>query len=83
VRILDQIRRVIPDDGRLVVIEGIVGPPNEEPIVKLLDLMMLVSAGGKERTEHEWSELVAAGGFRLARTAHSSASSHVLVAEPA
>ena len=83
VRILDQIRRVIPDDGRLVVIEGIVGPPNEEPVVKLLDLMMLVSAGGKERTEQEWSELLAAGGFRLARTARSSASSHVLVAEPA
>jgi hypothetical protein len=83
VRILDQIRRVIPDDGRLVVIEGIVGPPNEEPIVKLLDLMMLVSAGGKERTEREWSDLFAAGGFRLAGTARSSASSHVLVAEPA
>jgi hypothetical protein len=65
------------------VIEGIVGPPNEEPIVKLLDLMMLVSAGGKERTEHEWSELFAAGGFRLARIARVSASSHVLVAEPA
>ena len=67
VRILRQIRRVIPDDGRLLVIDGIVGPPNEDPLVKFLDLMMLISAGGKERTGDEWSELLAAGGFRLHR----------------
>ena len=83
VQILDQIRQVIPDDGRLIVIEGIVGAPNDDPLVKFLDLMMLVSAGGKERTEREWNELLAAGGFRLAQTVRSSASSHVLEAEPA
>ena len=82
-QILDQIRQVIPDDGRLIVIEGIVGAPNDDPLVKFLDLMMLVSAGGKERTEREWNELLAAGGFRLAQTVRSSASSHVLEAEPA
>jgi hypothetical protein len=48
VRILLQIRRVIPQDGRLLVIDGIVGPPNEDPLVKFLDLMMLISAGGGE-----------------------------------
>ena len=82
VRILRQIRRVIPDDGRLLVVDGIVGPPNEDPLVKFLDLMMLVSAGGKERTGNEWSELVAAGGFRLQRASRGSVNSHVIEAIP-
>jgi hypothetical protein len=81
-RILDRIRRVIPADGRLVVIDGIVGPPNEDPLVKFLDLMMLVSAGGRERTESEWSDLLAASGFRLQGTTRASVTSHVLEATP-
>jgi len=82
VRILRQIRRVIPDDGRLLVIDGIVGPPNEDPLVKFLDLMMLVSAGGKERNGNEWSELLAAGGFRLQGASRGSVNSHVIEAIP-
>ena len=82
-RILHNVRRAIPDHGRLVVIDGVVGPPNEGPLVKFLDLMMLVSAGGKERTEADWRDLLGAGGFRLERTTRGSASSDVLVAAPA
>jgi hypothetical protein len=81
-RILRQIRRVIPRQGRLLVIDGIVGPPNEDPLVKFLDLMMLVSAGGRERTESEWTDLLSAGGFRLQATTRGSVNSHVLEAAP-
>jgi hypothetical protein len=83
IEILRRIREVIPTDGRLLVIDAIVGPPNEDPLVKFLDLMMLVSAGGKERTADEWSDLLTAGGFRLERTTPASANSHVLEATPA
>jgi hypothetical protein len=83
VRILHSVRRVIPDDGRLLVIDAIVGPPNEDPLVKFLDLMMLVSAGGMERTEDEWRDLLSAGGFQLERAARGSASSQVMEAVPA
>ncbi|MGH9272574.1 MAG: methyltransferase [Ilumatobacteraceae bacterium] len=81
--ILQQIRDVIPADGHLIVIDAVVGAPNEDPLVKFLDLMMLVSAGGKERTEPEWIDLLAAGGFRLEHIARGSANSHVLDASPA
>jgi hypothetical protein len=82
VLILGKIRRVLPDDGRLLVIDGIVGPPNDDPLVKFLDLMMLVSAGGRERTEGEWRNVLSSAGFRLERTTRGSASTHVLEAVP-
>ena len=83
VRILQRVRAVIGDDGRLIVIDGVVGPPNEDPHVKFLDLMMLVSAGGRERTETEWRELIADGGFQLQRITPGSTNSHLLEATPA
>jgi hypothetical protein len=83
VRILERIRHVFPADGRLLVIDAIVGPPNEDPLVKFLDLMMLLSAGGRERTEAELRDLLAVGRFRLVRTTRGSANSHVLDGIPA
>ena len=51
----------------LLVIERVVGPPNEDPLTKFSDLNMLVAPDGRERTEAEWRELFSAGGFRLER----------------
>ena len=65
---------------RLLVVDGVVGPPNEGPLVKFLDLMMLVSAGGRERTETEWEALLTAGGFGLAGTTRATANLHVIQA---
>lgn len=62
--ILGRIRDVIEEDGRLLVHDGVVAPPNE-PGMKLMDLLML-SLGGRERTEEEWRALLAGGRFRLA-----------------
>lgn len=59
--ILRAVRRAIRDDGRLLIVDGIVAPPNE-PGMKLMDLLML-SLGGRERTEEEWRALIAGGGF--------------------
>jgi SAM-dependent methyltransferase len=61
--ILRVVRRTIPDHGRLLVNDGIVAPPNE-PGTKLMDVLML-SLGGRERTETEWRALLRAGGFEL------------------
>lgn len=62
-QILASVRRAIAKDGRLLVVDGVVAPPNE-PGAKLMDLLML-SVGGRERTEDEWRALLAAGGFAL------------------
>lgn len=65
--ILTHVRKVIPKDGRLLVIEMVVKPRNEPQPAKWLDLNMLVLPGGRERTEAEYREMYAKAGFRLER----------------
>lgn len=81
--ILRCIRSAMTNEATLVVIEGVVGRPNEDPVIKFLDLMMLVSAGGRERTDTEWRALLSQSGFRLQQVVPATANSHLLVALPA
>jgi hypothetical protein len=80
--ILRRVREAMEPDSLLLVVEAIVGPPNEDPRTKFLDLMMLVSAGGRERTEAEWTALLAAAGFGWERSTQATADSHVIEAVP-
>ena len=82
VEILRCVRRSMTPDARLIVIDAVVGAPNEEPLAKWLDLMMLVSAGGRERTDEEWDALLADGGFRHVSTAQATATTNIIVAAP-
>jgi hypothetical protein len=82
VRILNRVRAAMTPDARLLLIEAVVGPPNEDPLVKFLDLMMLVSAGGRERTEHEWRELLAAADLELTAVTRATPTRHVIEAIP-
>ena len=63
--ILRTIRTAIDGSGRLLVVERVIGPPNEDLDGKLSDLHMLVMPGGRERTADEWTMLLRAGGFEL------------------
>jgi len=63
--ILRSCRRAIGRDGRLLVIERELGTANEGAASKFMDLQMLVSAGGRERTRDETAALFADAGFRL------------------
>ena len=83
IRILRNIRRAIVPGGRLLLCETVVPGPGEESFAKLLDLEMLALPGGKERTEAEYRELLAAGGFRLRRIHPSDCPVGVVEAEPA
>jgi len=65
--ILSSCRRAIRPDGTLIVVEHIVGPRNESPEGKFMDLNMLVITGGIERTQAEFSSLFDQSGFRLTR----------------
>jgi hypothetical protein len=64
-RILQNCRQGIAANGKLLVIEFVVKPPNEPDVAKLMDLNMLVLLTGLERTEEEFRELYASAGFRL------------------
>jgi hypothetical protein len=83
VTILRSCRAAMRPEARLLLIESVVGPPNEDPQTKFLDLVMLVSAGGRERTESEWRALLAEGGFHLRQVHPAGPTSSVIEASPA
>jgi O-methyltransferase domain/Dimerisation domain len=66
-RILRNIREVMPRDGKVLIVETVVPEGNEPHYSKLLDLEMLASPGGVERTQAEYAALLAAAGLRLSR----------------
>lgn len=65
--ILRNIRKVIPSHGRLVLAESVLNDGPEPHPGKLLDIEMMVFVGGRERTEHDFRDLLARGGFRMER----------------
>jgi hypothetical protein len=65
--ILRTIRAAAPPHARLLITESVVQHGNEPEGAKWLDLLMLVLAGGRERTEPEWHTLLVAGGFEPVR----------------
>lgn len=66
-KILTNIRSVMKSNGRVLLVESVITPANEADFGKLLDIEMLVSPGGKERTAEEYRELFAGAGLRLTR----------------
>lgn len=67
IAILQACRRAMARRAKLLVVERLIGPPNEGPSEKFSDLNMLVSPGGQERTSDEMDALLAAADFRLTR----------------
>ena len=76
-RILQTIRRAAPLHARLLVIERLIGPPNEGAEAKSADLNMLVGPGGMERTREEFEALFSTGGWRLVAV-HPAGSRYVI-----
>jgi O-methyltransferase domain len=66
VQILRQCRDALPRHGRVLVIEIVVypGQPMGHPHL-MIDLEMMVTLGGKERTEHEFAALLHSAGLTL------------------
>ncbi len=81
--ILRNCRKAASSGVMLLVIERVVGPPNEDPQTKFSDLNMLVAPDGRERTEAEWRELFSAGGFRLERAIPTPSGFRVIEGTPA
>ena len=67
IRILTAVRHALADDGRVLIVEYMIAPPNEGREAKFSDLNMLVGPGGRERTREEFAALLDASGLRLAR----------------
>jgi SAM-dependent methyltransferase len=71
VKILRNCRKALPEGGRLLLVERLM-PENLEANPEhcahaMSDLNMLLGPGGRERTEHEYRQLLCDGGFTISR----------------
>ena len=67
---------------KLLLIERIIGRPNESTINKFSDLNMLVMLGGRERTLEQYADLCQAAGFRFRRIVQAGMFFGIIEAEP-
>jgi hypothetical protein len=70
-RILRTIRAAAPPYARLFINESVIRPGNDPDGAKWPDLLMLVLAGGRERDEQQWRELLEPAGWELAKPPES------------
>ena len=66
-QILRNIKNAMRDDGRVMLVEAVITTDSQHDFGKLLDIEMLVSPGGKERTASEYEELFARAGLKMTR----------------
>ena len=81
-RILENIRRVLPKDGRVLLVESVIPSGNEPGLGKIMDLEMLVMPGGKERTEAEFRALFDRAGYTLTRIVPTKSPMSLIEARP-
>jgi len=67
IKILKACRKGVNAGGKLLVVDHVIRPGNTFSPGKFLDLQMLIFPGGCERTEKQFRELFAAGGWQLTR----------------
>lgn len=67
IKILQNVAQAMNPDGRVLILETVIPEDNEPHFGKIMDMEMLVTPGGVERTESEYRELLAAAGLKLSR----------------
>jgi O-methyltransferase domain/Dimerisation domain len=79
-RILTRCREAMRPKSRLLIIEGLIGPPNELTMTNLVDMTMLLAGENRERTETEFAALLERTGLKLQRAIPTNSSLHILEA---
>lgn len=82
VTILSNIRKMIPAGGKVVLFEAVVPEGNAPDFSKIIDMEMMLSPGGIERTEAEFAELFERSGFRLNRVVQLNSPVSIIEAVP-
>jgi hypothetical protein len=67
VQLLQNCRQAIAPGGKVLVMEAVVQPTNQPDFAKWMDLNMLASFTGRERTAEEFTSLYAMAGLQLTR----------------
>jgi hypothetical protein len=68
IKILNNIREVLPENGKVVIMEMVIEEDNKPSFGKLIDIQMMVfMQKGKERTRKEYESLLTRAGLRINR----------------
>jgi O-methyltransferase domain len=70
-KILKNCRRAIHPDGTLLLVEAVL-TPSTTPATALMDMLMMVLASGRERTESEFRSLLQEAGFSMPQVIRSA-----------
>jgi hypothetical protein len=80
--ILGHCRRAMNPGGRLLLVEMVLPSGDTPHPGKMLDMVMLVTPGGQERTAAEYSALLDKAGFRLTRVVPTASPVSIVEAVP-
>jgi hypothetical protein len=80
--ILRACRRAMAPMANLLVIERVVGPPNQDPGGKFSDLNMMVQYAALERTCEEFRDLLQRGGFEMTAVVPTRSPLSIVVGRP-
>jgi hypothetical protein len=83
VKILKNCRDVMTPDAKLLLIERVLKPSNQPDPGRFMDLLMLVAAGGRERSEADYKQLLYETGFSLMRVIPTSGPLSIVESQPA
>lgn len=74
ITLLKDIKKVLPEKGKILILEPIIENDNKYSFAKLYDIQMLVGrSGGKERTKEEFSEIINKSGLKISRIIETAA----------
>jgi ubiquinone/menaquinone biosynthesis C-methylase UbiE len=80
IKILQNIRKVMPQNGRVLIIEMIIENDNNPSWGKMMDLYMMIGLNGKERTRDEYQGLLKKAGFKIERIKRTVSPMSIIVA---
>ena len=83
IRILSACRRSMKPSAKLLVIERLLGEPNQAADAKFSDLTMMLITGGRERQPEEFRALFAASGFLFEQIIPTSSPFSIFLGAPA
>ncbi|MBR1279583.1 methyltransferase [Bradyrhizobium sp. AUGA SZCCT0283] len=78
--ILSHVRKAMNPAGRLLIVEMVLPPGDTAHPGKVLDMVMLVQLGGRERTESEYASLLSKAGFRLTQVVPTNSAASIVEA---
>jgi O-methyltransferase domain len=79
IQVLRHCAEVLPEQGRVLVVEMVMPPGNDPSPARSFDLLMLLANDeGRVRTEAEFRDLFAAAGLRLARVIPTASPNSIL-----